>query len=53
MAKVAYNNMHRRISGYNNNKWDSARSMFVNTAIGSFDDLLRKNICGFKNTFLT
>ena len=34
-AKVAYNNMHRRILGYN--RRDSASSMFANNAIDTFD----------------
>ena len=50
-AKVAYNNMHRRILGYN--RRDSASSMFANNAIDTFDALLRKNIYGLKNAFLT
>ena len=33
--KVAFNNMHRRILGYN--KWDSASKMFVSNAIDNFD----------------
>ena len=45
-AKVAYNNRHRQILGYN--RWDSASSMFANNAIDTFDALLRKNIYGFK-----
>ena len=43
-ANVAYNNMHRRILGYN--RRDSASSMFANNAIDTFDALLRKNIYG-------
>ena len=50
-AKVAYNNMHRQIFGFN--RRDSASSMFANNAIDTFDALLRKNIYGLKNTFLT
>ena len=38
---VAYNNMHRRILGYN--RWDSASNMFVNNTIDNFDANLRKN----------
>ena len=49
-AKVAYNNMHKRMLGYN--RWDSASNMFVNNAIDTFDVLLRKNMIGFKNAFL-
>ena len=45
-AKVAYNNMHRRILGYN--RRDSASSMFPNNAIDTFDAILRKNIYGLK-----
>ena len=45
-AKVAYNNMHTRILGYN--RRDSASSMFANNAIDTFDALLRKNIYGLK-----
>ena len=41
-AKVAYNNMHRRILGYS--RRDSASGMFANNAIDTFDALLRKNI---------
>ena len=37
--KVAYNNMHRRILGYN--RWDSASNMFVSNAIDNFDASLR------------
>ena len=43
--------MHRRILGYN--RRDSANSMFANNAIDTFDALLRKNIYGLKNAFLT
>ena len=50
-AKAAYNNMHRRILGYN--RWDSASSMFVNNATDTFDALLREDIYGFQNAFLT
>ncbi|KAK2192621.1 hypothetical protein NP493_26g07049 [Ridgeia piscesae] len=50
-AKSEVNNMHRRILGYN--RRDSASSMFGNNAIDTFDALLRKNIYGFKNAFLT
>ena len=39
--KVAYNNMHRRILGYN--RWDSASNMFVSNVIDNFDANLRKN----------
>ena len=45
-AKVAYNNMHRRILGYS--RRDSASGMFADNAIDTFDALLRKNIYGFK-----
>ena len=45
-AKVAYNNMHRRIWGYSQR--DSASGMFANNAIDTFDALLLKNIYGFK-----
>ena len=45
-AKVAYNNMHRRILGYS--RRDSASGMFPDNAIDTFDALLRKNIYGFK-----
>ena len=45
-VKAAYNNMYRRILGYN--KWDSASNMFVNNAIDNFDANLRKNIYRFK-----
>ena len=45
-VKVAYNNMHRRILGYN--RRDSASSMFANNAIDTFDALLRKNMYGLK-----
>ena len=38
----AYNNMHRRILGYN--RWDSASNIFVSNAIDNFDANLRKNI---------
>ena len=41
-TKVAYNNIHRRILGYN--RRDSASSMFANNAIDTFNALLRKNI---------
>ena len=44
--KVAYNNMHRRILGYN--RWDSASNMFVSNAIDNFDASLRKNIYRFR-----
>ena len=37
--KVAYNNMHRRMLGYN---------LFVNNSIDKFDTLLCKNIYGFR-----
>ena len=50
-ANVAYNNMHRRILGYS--RLDSASSMFANNAIDTFDALLRRNIYGLKNAFLT
>ena len=43
-AKIAYNNMHRRILGYS--RRDSASNMFANNAIDTFDALLRKNIYG-------
>ena len=43
-AKVAYNNMHRRILGYS--RRDSASGMFASNAIDTFDALLRKNIYG-------
>ena len=42
LIKVAYNNMHRRILGYN--RWGSASNMFVSNAIDNFDASLRKNI---------
>ena len=45
-AKVAYNNMHKRILGYSRRV--SANGMFANNAIDTFDALLRKNIYGFK-----
>ena len=45
-AKVAYNNMHRRILGYS--RRDSASDMFASNAIDTFDALLHKNIYGFK-----
>ena len=44
--KVAYNNIHRKILGYN--RWDSASCMFVNNIIVTFDALLSKNIDGFR-----
>ena len=49
-AKVAYNNMHRRILGYS--RRDSASGMFTNNAIDTFDAPLRKNIYGFKRRIL-
>ena len=45
-AKVAYNNMYRRILGHS--RRDSASGMFASNAIDTFDALLRKNIYGFK-----
>ena len=47
-AKVAYNNMHKRILGYS--RRDSASGMFASNVIDTFDALLRKNI---KDAFLT
>ena len=35
--KVAYNNMHRQILGYN--RWSSTCSMFANNAIDNFSQL--------------
>jgi hypothetical protein len=43
--RVAYNNIYRRILGYN--KWDSASNMFVSHRIDSFDARLRKACFSF------
>ena len=49
--KVAYNNMHRQILGYNS--WDSASCMFVSNSIDNFDTQLHKNGYGFRKRFMT
>ena len=49
-AKVAYNNMRRRILGYS--RRDSASGMFASNAIDTFDALLHKNIYGLKKRIL-
>jgi len=43
-GKVAYNTMHIQILGYH--QLDSASSMFVNTAMNTFDVLMHTNIYG-------
>ena len=48
---VAYNNMQRRLLRYN--RLDSASCMIVNNSIDNFDALLRKNIYGLENMFMT
>ena len=47
-AKVAYNNMRRRILRYSQR--DSASGMFANNAIDTVHALLRKNIYGLRKT---
>ena len=44
--KVAYNNIHKKVLGYN--RWDSASCTFVNNIIVNFDAILSKNIDGFR-----